>query len=287
MALIFSLSTVAQAGYLDTVPAAGANGAGQAAGNSIGPQLIGQGTSEMPQCQQQQCSCCADALMKILMGLMALAQAAANKSAKEQDNAQRALTVPGSNDTAAPPVREPVDAKMAALAAKTAKELKEKYGVTYDANKYKMTMADGTTMSGSDLSSASKMAAAGVGGESYKKIMDSVKAMTGTAPAGLKVPDGGDAGGGGGSRYGGYKPPAEPQPEETAATKRAPAQVVAGAVAQYKGDPIGTYSDDLFKLLSRRYKQKFEANNFLGAEAAPEAAPVRTLPPSAEETKSR
>lgn len=269
-------SPLAVAGINDMAGvAAGANGAASNTAQNVGSNLLSQGSSEMPQCQQQQCSCCADALMKILMGLMGLAQAGANKGTQGSDRAQGLLSQAGTTtDTSAPAVRTADTVQAAALASKTAKQLAQ-YGIKLNTSALTATLPDGRTMKAGDIGNPSAMAAAGVSPESYKKIMDSVKDMQGKAPAAdLKTADSptdGFSGGGGGYSP---KPPADPEPEAVA-MKRLPAAQIAGAVASYKGDPIGTFSDDIFKLMSRRYREKTHNDQFLGADVSPESARAR------------
>lgn len=289
------VSFVAASGFAVTAAAGSMNGAAGGAGangmgasgiaNGIGSSLLAQGSAELPPCQQQQCSCCMDAIMKMLMGLMGLMQGAGNKDTAQSQFAQQDLSndygtgAGGPAETAARnDVRAGAVAKIAEIKAKMKADL-AKSGIKFDPETLRVTTATGASFGPDDIMNQAAMQAAGVTPEGYKKNMADAKAAEAKAIAASKAQEAGAAGGGTSfSGMGSWSPKSSGPAEEVAGggSARPSAASAVGATAVVNGATVGGSAMDIFSMMSRRYREKRAKDAFLPPEAVPEPpAPPR------------
>lgn len=144
-------------------------------------------------------------------------------------------------------------------------------GIKFDSKAGKITGADGKVFKVSDFDSPASMKAAGFSDSVIKGLMDKAAKLEaealakvggvaasgfqdggGGAPsslsAGTGVDDGSEKSGGGGGRGGARNPAA--------------GTGVAGLSKDYNGDPIGVAQDELFLMMTRRYKVKEKQDSF-------------------------
>lgn len=249
-----------------------ANSSASSISNAIGSSQLAAGNAEMPGCAAQQCGCCPDAIMKIIQGLMGLAQGGANGDTADQHNGIADITNTGggysagdaSTTTDTPPTLDQVASF--GQGKKVVDNLKN-YGIGYKNGTF--TLPNGTTISANDVGNQQVMQDKGVSPAEFAKNMSNIAALEKKLSAELTKSSGGSSfeGGGGSS--------SSPTRTEVADEVRAPAKVkdpavsVAGMSKNFNGDMIGVSGDSLFIMMNRRYQQKVRDEGFLPPESAP------------------
>lgn len=230
-----------------------------------GDALKAAGMAMMAMCMPppMNCSCCPIAAMLLAMGSQADDQSDANKGAAGQHGMNAGLNQ-DYTDTSAPAV-----SKVSNFGQQLAKDVK-KYGMTYDPSTGKFTLQNGLSFSKSDLSNPAAMASAGVNAEDYAKAMKMGKdAAAAAEKARLNAGGFGIAEGGGVAGAKSRSPASEEEGAGLGTLKGN--QEVAGMITIPRGQG-GSAEDDIFLMMSRRYREKDNKDSFLPPESAPDAS---------------
>jgi hypothetical protein len=222
--------------------------------------------------------CCSLAPMLFMMGMQNLMQAGEQGKTAGQAGGTVNLTDTGLGTSGYDP--NAVKDLLNGPDAKAGKEFmatvaKGGAGFSYDPKTGIVTTASGKTLKGSDMNSASSMAAAGIPKgaiDALSNMVRDIEAKTEKKVGKLALTsvssEESSSGGGGGSgsasaASNGEAPYGSPAGRSAGlGIDRDPAQV-AGMQKNYNGEPIGVAGDSIFKMMTRRYKTKEAQSSFI------------------------
>lgn len=230
---------------------------------------------EASRCSGSDPSACAIAAVTAAMGILSVEQGNANNAAAGDAGTTDGESSIGTSDTSSSTTTGTSttttsgdDATTQAYqAAKSAQQALNTAGVATTSTS--ATAPDGTTANTSSVGSQAALAGSGLPQSVIDAAMQAVTNAEKAAEAKVKMSAGLEDGGGGGGS-GGPQGPSDDDGKDKlkkiakapVVPKRDPAQM-AGLQKNYNGEPIGVAQDDIFLMMSRRYKLKDSQDTFL------------------------
>lgn len=255
-------------------PSVFAAGASQSASDASGSQSAAQMASQMmAMALMPQCMASPPNPMACTMMAQALAQAASlGAGSKGASDAAAAMSagsgsgIPTAGAAAEPTYGGGIDGATGSLDQTAARSGLAKLGYSLSPDATQLTTPDGKTVSTAGLGSMSGAMAAGFSAGDASAALAKVAETQGKIASKFKVgPLEGGGEGGGGSGFGGSGRGADSNVVYNmgAFGRRRPAAAnVSGMTKNFGGERIGVAGDDIFQMITRRYRSQDQANGF-------------------------